>query len=201
MCRQRWRTSSWFNHGRTSNTNHLCKPFLNLFWWTAPCTSTAQHDSAYNVALTLLWLSIPLFSCSRLPFGGKKKVGTDPFSNLAQDRNEGPEDYQISWAIRWRASCDLFWTGMSHTQFWPSLRGIYAKSSRVQQSLVDTRLVNFLVHRNVFNLLWVEICANFLSLSGRARTSTLSAFAFHVTNLFGFPRMISLQHAADRRYV
>jgi hypothetical protein len=31
-----------------------------------------------------------------------KKVGTDPFSNLAQDRNEGPEDYRISWASRSR---------------------------------------------------------------------------------------------------
>jgi hypothetical protein len=122
MCRRRWRTSSWFMHGRTSNTNHLCKPFLNHFWWTAPFTSTAQHDSAYIVALTLLWLSIPLFSCSRLPFGGKKKVASDPFSYLAQDRNEGPEDYRISWALWWPASCDLFWTGMSQTQFWPSLK-------------------------------------------------------------------------------
>jgi hypothetical protein len=58
-------------------------------------------------------------------------------------------------------------------------RGIYRKSFRVQQSLVDTRLVNFLVNRNVFLLLLVEICEIFFSFSGRARTSTLGAFAIH----------------------
>jgi len=82
-----------------------------------------------------------------------------------------------------------------------SRRGIYAKSFRVRQSSVDTRLVDFLVNRNVFLLLLVEICANFFSFSGRARTSTIGAFPFTVTNLFGFSSMISLQHAADRRYV
>jgi hypothetical protein len=59
-------------------------------------------------------------------------------------------------------------------------RGIYRKSFRVQQSLVDTHLVNFLVNRNVsLLLLLVEICAILFSFSGRARTSTLGAFAFH----------------------
>ncbi len=60
-----------------------------------------------------------------------------------------------------------------------SWRGIYAKSFRVRQSSVDTHLVDFLENRNAFLLLLVEICAIFFSFSGRARTSTLSAFAFH----------------------
>jgi hypothetical protein len=99
------------------------------------------------------------------------------------------------------ASCNLFWAGMSQTQFWPSLkicwRGIYAKSFRVQQSLVDTRLVNFLVNRNVFLLLLVEICASFFSFSGRARTSTLGARLSQSRIFSGF----RVWQAADRRYV
>ncbi len=61
-----------------------------------------------------------------------------------------------------------------------SWRGIYAKFFRVRQSSVYTRLVDFLENRNAFLLLLlVEICANLFSFSGRARTSTLGAFAFH----------------------
>jgi hypothetical protein len=80
-------------------------------------------------------------------------------------------------------------------------RGIYAKSFRVRQPSVDTRRVDFLENRNAFLILLVEICASFFSFSGRARMSTLSAFAFQSHASFGFPRMISLPHAADRRYV
>ncbi len=65
-----------------------------------------------------------------------------------------------------------------------SWRGIYAKSFRVRRSSLDTRLVDFLENRNAFLLLLVEICANFFSFSGRARTSTLSAFAFHSQESF-----------------
>jgi hypothetical protein len=65
------------------------------------------------------------------------------------------------------------------TIFKISWRGIYAKSFRVRQSSVDNRLVDFLENRNAFLLLLVEICASFFSFSGRARTSTLSVFAFH----------------------
>jgi hypothetical protein len=65
------------------------------------------------------------------------------------------------------------------TIFKISWRGIYAKSFRVRQSSVDNRLVDFLENRNAFLLLLVEICASFFSFSGRARTSTLSAFAIH----------------------
>jgi hypothetical protein len=57
--------------------------------------------------------------------------------------------------------------------------GYMPKSFRVQQFLVDTRRVNFLVNRNVFLLLLGEICAIIFSFSHRARTSTLGAFAFH----------------------
>jgi len=82
-------------------------------------------------------------------------------------------------------------------------RGIYRKSFRVQQSSVDTRLVNFLVNRNVFLLLLVEICAIFKSFfwSSKNVHSRCLILPFTVTNLFGFPTMISLQHAAARRYV
>ncbi len=58
-------------------------------------------------------------------------------------------------------------------------RGIHAKSFRVQQSLVDTRLVNFLVNRNVFLLLLVEICAIFFSFFWSSKDVHSGAFAFH----------------------
>jgi hypothetical protein len=37
----------------------------------------------------------------------------------------------------------------------------------------------FSCEQECLSLLLVEICANFFSFSGRARTSTLSAFSFH----------------------
>jgi hypothetical protein len=70
-----------------------------------------------------------------------------------------------------------------------SWRGIYAKSFRVRQSSVDTRLVDFLENRNAFLLLLVEICANVFSFSGRARTSTLGAFAFSQSRTFSGSRV------------
>ncbi len=61
-----------------------------------------------------------------------------------------------------------------------SWRGIYRKSFRVQQSSVDTRLVNFLVNRNVFLLLLVQICAIFLVfLVEQGRPLSVLNFAFH----------------------
>jgi hypothetical protein len=50
----------------------ICKPFLRFFFMNC-FTSKARRDSAYVAVVTLLWLSIPLFSFSRSSFAGEEK--------------------------------------------------------------------------------------------------------------------------------
>ncbi len=73
-----------------------------------------------------------------------------------------------------------------------SWRGIHAKSFRVSQSSVDTRLVDFLENRSAFLLLLIEICANFLVFLVEQGRPLSVVLPFTVTNLFGFPSLISL---------
>jgi hypothetical protein len=166
-----------------SCARRICTPFLSFYLWTAATfTSKAQHDSAYVAAVTLLWLSIPLFSCSRSPFAREKKgLNLIHFLTWRKTRTKNMKTTEflelcgrVLSLILSRYVSDFIWTVVKIT--W---RGIYAKSFRVRQSSVDTRLVDFLENRSAFLLLLVEICASFFSFSGRARTSTLSAFFFH----------------------
>jgi hypothetical protein len=182
----------------------ICKPFLSFLFMNC-FTSKAQRDSAYVAVVTLLWLSIPLFSFSRSSFAGEKKgLNLIHFLTWRKTRTKNLKTTEflelcgrVLSLILSRYVSDSIWT-IVKISWW----GVYAKSFRVRQSSLDTRLVDFLENRkNAFLLLLVEICANIFSFSGRARTSTFSAFAFHSQESFGFPSMISLQHAADRRYV
>jgi len=82
----------------------ICKPFFEFFLknccslylqssaWLCVC---CRRDSPSTVDSSLFLISIAV--CR-----GEKRFEPGPFSNVAQDTNEEPEDYRISWALRSR---------------------------------------------------------------------------------------------------
>jgi hypothetical protein len=94
---------------------------------------------------------------------------------------------------------------MSQTPFGPSLKLVGKAYMRNLSGFANLRsiLVFWIFLRTgmpffFFKFKSVQGFLVFLVERGRP---LLVLFPFTVTNLFGFPRMISLQHAADRRYV